>query len=244
MKQPNPIHAKRRRQLTPLACTALAFAALLGSPGAHADDSTTTLCSGDARLKPLAGRWTLASFKAALGKLRSWDAARASVASEADISALYIEGDQLGFNYAWHEANVSPEYCVRRSGDKLWARADASSPWQGPFVLLGPMNVDEASLYLKEYFVGCFTSEKHERWCLAPDSISVDGKPLKATMQLDTSEGPNYGTGFQIEGQKPPFLVFVPRASGWAVYKDDWASDESHVPVDPAKDKPWRTLTP
>jgi hypothetical protein len=241
MKSATAIRLNRKRHLTPMTCFGLGLLALMGCSHARADDAT--LCGGDARLKSLEGRWALASFKEALVKLRSWDAAMRSVSSSASISAVTIEGTRIGFNYSWHEGNVDPNYCVRTSGGKLWARTDASATWDGPYVLLGSSAGDEASLYLKEYFVGCFTSEQHERWCLAPSGISIDGKKIPAALQMDLSEGPSYGTSFQVDGQTPPFLVFVPRTNGWAVYKDDWETTEGHVPVDPTKDKPWRTLT-
>lgn len=241
MKPTISSRSNRKRTLAPVAFLGLALLALMPCSNARADDAV--MCSGDARLKPLEGHWALASFKDALIKLRSWDAALRSVSSSAGISALLIKDSDIEFNYSWHEANVAPNYCVRQSSGKLWARSDASEPWEGPYVLIGPPTANEASLYLKDYFVGCFTSEQHERWCLTPSSISVDGKKIPATLQMDLSEGPSYGSSFQVDGQKPPFLVFVPRADGWAVYKDNWETAEDRVPVNPAKDKPWRTLT-
>ena len=157
---------------------------------------------------------------------------------------MRVGDDGIYFNLSWHERDSPDGNCARLESGKLWARPSwKTENWLGPYSRVGSSLTNEATYYLSKYVVGCFDSQFHERWCLSPSKISVDGKDIGAKFQMDILEGPFYGTSFQVNGKRLPFLVFVPRANGWAVYENDWASSESRVPIDPIKQKPWRRLT-
>lgn len=219
--------------------TALALAVLVYGISAFAGEDV--MCSGDKQLGRAEGLWILPSFTQNLAQSRSW----AGSLERFDSSAISVRVGDKGvyFNLGWHEGDAPEGNCVRLESGKLWARpAGPTGKWFGPYVRVGPVCSDESAYYLSQYFTGCFESESRERWCLSPAGISVDGKKLKTEFQIDISEGPLYGTGFRIEGGRSQFLVFVPRANGWAIYEDGWASAEGRVAVDPINGKPWRLL--
>lgn len=157
-------------------------------------------------------------------------------------ATVYVAADRVDFSLNWHEGDTG-KVCVRSAQGKLWARDADTKAWMGPYVPTDARNrAQEASVYLSAYFSGCFRSDRGERWCLSPQQITIDGKPVLAELQMDLSEGPEYGTPFATRLSALPFTVFVPRRDGWDVFQDDWASNLDRHLIDPAKDKPWRRL--
>lgn len=207
----------------------------------HVFAGNDVICAGDKNLRLIEGRWVQRSFIDTLVRKRSW--AEAIIRVDSSVASLRIESGEISFNLSWHEGETGENHCVRVNSDGLWARPSwQTDKWFGPYLRVGPPSTDESAYYLGKYFIGCFNSETHERWCLSPSTISINGKEIPGRFQIDTSEGPGYGTGFLVKGRRLPFLVFVPRPDGWAVYEDDWASSEDRKPVDPVKGKPWRRL--
>lgn len=200
------------------------------------------ICPGDKRLGRLEGLWVQPSLTGALARTRSW--ADSLAENDSSVASVRVGDEGIYFNLSWHEEDAPNGKCVRLDSDKLWARPNGmTEKWLGPYVRIGPSVADEGAYYLSKFFVGCFESHVQERWCLSPTKISVNGKDIGGKFQMDISEGPLYGTGFQVKGKKLPFLVFVPRANGWAVFEDDWASSDRRVHIDSVNGKPWRLLT-
>jgi hypothetical protein len=188
------------------------------------------------------GVWADQHFLDALRVTREWSAALLRVNDQTAV--LYVETDNAYFNLAWHEGD-SGGHCLRFDGKNLWVRPVLGEKgWIGPYVKTSAENAREDTVaLLKDIFTGCFKSERNERWCLSPKAFSVNGRSFPVDVQMDLSEGPNYGTAFVGSGMtKLRFLVFVARPDGWAVFEDDWASAEGRVPVDPTTTKPWRRL--
>jgi hypothetical protein len=199
-----------------------------------------TLCSGDAALKKLEGYWSSTHFLNLVDQQGVWT--NAMEATDSQQIALSIRAGQIKQNLAWHEGDES-KYCLRQEGDKIWLLADgAKRPEQGPYQRMGKLDQPEANLYLARLIQGCFVSEKKEKWCFARGALSINGKPVKAKLELDMSELDLYGTPLHVQGRRLPFWYLVKRDDGWAVFEDDYASNEKRVPVDPKTSKPWRIL--
>ncbi|MFZ6655749.1 hypothetical protein [Undibacterium sp. TJN19] len=198
------------------------------------------ICSGDVALQKLEGYWSTTHFLDLLDKQGVWTTALE--ATDSQQIALNIKAGRISQNLAWHEGDES-SYCLRQEGDKIWLLAnDTKKPEQGPYQRLGKLDQSEANLYLARLIQGCFVSEEKEQWCFTRGALSINGKPAKATLELDMSELDLYGTPLRVQGRKLPFWYLVKRTDGWAVFEDDYASNEKRVPVDLQKTKPWRIL--
>lgn len=198
------------------------------------------LCSGDAGLRKLEGYWSSTHFLALLDKHSDWTAAMQ--ATDSQKVALSIKDGQIRQNLAWHEGDES-KYCLRLQGDKIWLREDGK-PERGPYLRFGKLDQREADIYLARLIKGCFTSAEKEQWCFQQGRLSINGQPVNAQLELDLSELDLYGTPLHVHGRKLPFWYLVKRADGWAVFEDDYASNEKRKPVDPKTSKPWRVLSP
>lgn len=211
-----------------LLCASIAMAA----PG--------KICTGDATLRKLDGYWSSSHFLNLLKIHGSWTGAM--TATDSQQVALSIKDGRIKQNLAWHEGDET-EYCVRQHDDKLWLLADGKNRGeQGPYQRLGKLDQSEAALYLARIIQGCFASEEKEQWCFQNGKLSIDGKPAKAILSRDLSELDLYGTPLYVEGRKLPFWYLVKRGETWAVFEDDYASNEKRMPVDPKTSKPWRVL--
>jgi len=216
-----------------LACAAALSA---GTP-AHAAD--TAVCPGSPALAQLKGTWVRAALLAQLKQTRSW---AATMAGDTQSAPVYVAADRADFNLSWHEGDTG-QVCVRMTQGQFWAQDANSKQWLGPYIRTNAHDLaGEAAVYLAAFFNGCFRSEEGERWCLSPHQISINGQPVPAQLQMDLSEGPFYGTAFATHLSRLPFTVFVPRADGWDVFQDDWASSPDRRPIDTANDRPWRRL--
>lgn len=184
----------------------------------------------------------LKAFDDALIQQRSW--AKATAMIDVQTVSLTISKATARFNLGWHESDAGQGNCVRVDGAQMWARPEwTTDTWTGPYHLVGKDSAGEAAHYLNEYLAGCYSSREGEQWCLTPTGLSIDGQPFPSGLQMDLSEVPDYGTAIRVEGRRLPFLVFVPRPGGWAVYEDNWASAPGNVVVDAEHDAPWRQLT-
>lgn len=163
--------------------------------------------------------------------------------SESTLTAtVYVAPDRVDFSLNWHEGDTG-DVCVRRDSAGLWAKRPDATDWRGPYMRTDAHNrAQEAAAYLRAYFSGCFRSDRGERWCLSPQQITIDGRPITSELQMDLSEGPLYGTAFRTTLSNLPFTVFMPATGGWDVYQDDWASNPDRQPVNPTRDQPWRRL--
>jgi len=198
------------------------------------------VCAGDARLSKLNGYWSTSQFLNLLKKHGSWTGAM--TATDSQQVALTIKDGLIKQNLAWHEGDEA-EYCLRQQGDKIWLLGDGKHRVeQGPYQRLGALDQNEANLYLARIIQGCFVSEEKEQWCFQDGKLSIDGKPAKASLSRDLSELDLYGTPLRVEGRKLPFWYLIKRGESWAVFEDDYASNEKRVPIDPETSKPWRVL--
>jgi hypothetical protein len=199
-------------------------------------------CANNPGLDQLEGYWAQPKFIEVLKRTRSW-----SAAVDEHIFSVHIRRRLVMLNFNWHEGSIGPDpdpHCVRLDGKTLWVSSDGHT-WDGPFIFLGAgSDKDEAAYYLKHFFQGCFKSEIGEQWCLSHRGINVNGKRLPARLQKDIAiETPHYGTPFLVEGRSPPFLVFIPRRDGWAIFETDWTNEEGYPdPHNPPNSIPWRTL--
>lgn len=215
--------------------------ALLLSCASTAMAASDKLCTGDAGLKKLEGYWSSSSFLDLLKKHGNWTAAM--TATDSQKIALSIGSGRIRQNLAWHEGDETA-YCLRLQGDKIWLLGDGKlRADQGPYQRLGSLTQKEAELYLARIIQGCFVSEEKEQWCFQDGKLSINGKPAKASLSLDLSELDLYGTPLRVEGRKLPFWYLVQRGNAWAVFEDDYASNEKRLPVDPKTSKPWRVLS-
>lgn len=221
------------------------FTALLLSPllllcVSNAMAAQGKVCTGNAALRKLDGYWSTSHFLALLKKHGSWTAAM--TATDSQRVALIIKDGLIKQNLAWHEGDET-EYCLRQQGDKIWLLGDGKSRIeQGPYQRLGTLDQNEANLYLARIIQGCFVSEEKEQWCFQNGKLSIDGKPAQASLSRDLSELDLYGTPLRVEGRKLPFWYLIKRGESWAVFEDDYASNEKRVPIDPKTSKPWRVL--
>ena len=200
------------------------------------------LCSGDAGLRKLEGYWSSAHFLALLDKHGEWTAAMQ--AADSQQIALSIKNGQIKQNLAWHEGDES-RYCLRLQGDKVWLLDETKKrPEQGPYQRLGKLDQREADLYLARLIQGCFISAEKEQWCFQQGRLSINGQQVNARLELDLSELDLYGTPLHVQGRKLPFWYLVKRTDGWAVFEDDYASNENRKLVNPETSKPWRVLSP
>ncbi|MBC3908199.1 hypothetical protein [Undibacterium umbellatum] len=214
--------------------------ALLLSCASIAMAASDKLCTGDAGLKKQEGYWSSSSFLDLLKKHGNWTGAMA--ATDGQQVALTIKDGQIKQNLAWHEGDETA-YCLRLQGDKIWLLGDGKRRTeQGPYQRLGRLAQKEADLYLARIIQGCFVGEEKEQWCFQNGRLSINGKPSKASLSLDLSELDLYGTPLRVEGRKLPFWYLFQRGETWAVFEDDYASNEKRVPVDPKTSKPWRVL--
>lgn len=214
--------------------------ALLLSCAFSAMAASDKVCTGDAALKKLEGYWSSSHFIDLLKKHGSWTTAM--TATDSQKIAISISGDRIRQNLAWHEGDETA-YCLRLQGDKVWLLGDGKhGAEQGPYQRLGRLAHKEAELYLAHIIQGCFVSEEKEQWCFQEGKLSINGKPSRANLSLDLSELDLYGTPLRVEGRKLPFWYLVKRGEAWAVFEDDYASNEKRVPVDPKTSKPWRVL--
>jgi hypothetical protein len=120
---------------------------------------------------------------------------------------------------------------------------DSPTNWEGPFTFIGTDEDVGVAYFRKVFNSSCFGSDLGEAWCFSDGIVSIDNRRAKATLLLDGSEVPSYGTPLTIEGMEGIFM-FVPTEKGWKVFKDTWASDENRVPVEPEVTPPWRILGP
>jgi len=215
------------------------LAALFCSPAMAQADK---LCSGDASLRKLEGYWSSTHFLALLDKHGEW--AAAMQATDSQQIALSIKNGHIKQNLAWHEGDER-KYCLRLRGDKIWLLDEAGKkPQQGPYQRIGKLNQREADLYLARLIQGCFLSAEKEQWCFKQGRLSINGQPVNARLELDLSELDLYGTPLHVQGSKLPFWYLVKRPDGWAVFEDDYASNENRKPVNPETSKAWRVLSP
>ncbi|MFZ6745232.1 hypothetical protein ACO0LC_18565 [Undibacterium sp. JH2W] len=202
--------------------------------------ATDKVCTGDAALNKLEGYWSTSHFLKLLKKHGSWTAAMA--ATDDQQVALTVKDGRIKQNLAWHEGDEA-NYCLRLQGDKVWLLGDGKKrAEQGPYQRLGGHGQKEADLYLVRLIQGCFVSQEKEQWCFQDGKLSINGKPSNASLSLDLSELDLYGTPLRVEGRKLPFWYLVRRGDAWAVFEDDYASNEKRLPVDPKTSKPWRVL--
>ncbi|MES2037802.1 MAG: hypothetical protein V4495_08195 [Pseudomonadota bacterium] len=223
-------------------CTKLIAALLLfsASIASTAMAASSKICTGDAALRQLDGYWSSSHFLNLLKIHGSW--AGAMTATNSQQVALTIKDGVIKQNLAWHEGDET-EYCLRQQDDKIWLLGDGKQRVeQGPYQRLGRLNQNEADLYLARIIQGCFFSDGKEQWCFQNDKLSIDDKPAKASLSRDLSELDLYGTPLRVEGRKLPFWYLVKRGETWAVFEDDYASNEKRAPVDPKTSKPWRVL--
>jgi hypothetical protein len=222
------------------------FAGLLAlwtSTATNAADANI-ICPGNPKLAALAGTWLRADLLGQLRQSRSWSATMSRDSESTQTATVYVSADRVDFSLNWHEGD-SGDVCVRQDPAGLWAKRPDVSAWSGPYVRTQARNpAEEAAAYLATFFAGCFRSDRGERWCLSPQQITMNGRQIKAELQMDLSEGPLYGTAFKTTLGPLPFTVFVPAATGWEVFQDDWASNPTRKPLDPSKDRPWRRLKP
>ncbi|MCH8619606.1 hypothetical protein [Undibacterium sp. TS12] len=202
--------------------------------------ATSKLCTGDAALKKLEGYWADTRFLALLDQHRTW--ADAMQAVDSQQNGLSIKNGKIKRNLAWHEGDES-RHCLRQDGDKIWLQAEeGKQPEAGPYLRLGSLQKNEADLYLAHIIEGCFASAENEQWCFHHGKISINGKAVNARLELDLSELDLYGTPLRVQGRKLPFWYLVRQQDKWAVFEDDYASNEQRKPVDPRTSKPWRLL--
>ncbi len=214
--------------------------ALTNLPNAAAKDEV--LCNGNAKLKQYEGLWVWPKLNAALQKSRSWNTALMQV--DTQISSVFVQDQKVAVSFNWHEGDDSGN-CIRVNAGKVWVQINhQAKKWQGPLIATPVRDLEqEGAYYLSQFFTGCYHSDNNERWCLSPTEITIGSEKIPAKLQMDRSEMPDYGTPIAVEGKNLPFLIFVPRKQGWAVFQDDWASSETRVPVDPDKSKPWHILS-
>ncbi len=221
-------------------CFACSAVALGAAAPAHAGDDA--ICPGNPALATLQGTWVRKALLEQLKQSRSWAATMEWNSNSTQTATVYVAKDRADFSLNWHEGDTG-RVCVRTTQGQLWARDAGATTWIGPYTRTQARSpTQEAAVYLGAYFSGCFKSDQGERWCLSPRQITINGKPVRAELQMDLSEGPLYGTAFATQLSKLPFTVFVPRPDGWDVFQDDWASSPDRQPIDPAKDRPWRRL--
>ncbi|MFZ6873191.1 hypothetical protein ACO0LF_14135 [Undibacterium sp. Di27W] len=203
--------------------------------------ATDKVCTGDAALSKLEGYWSTSHFLKLLKKHGSWTTAM--TATDDQQVALTVKDGRIKQNLAWHEGDEA-NYCLRLQGDKVWLLGDGKKrAEQGPYQRLGGPGQKEADLYLARLIQGCFISQEKEQWCFQDGKLSINGKPSRASLSLDLSELDLYGTPLRVEGRKLPFWYLVRRGDAWAVFEDDYASNEKRLPVDPNTSKPWRLLS-
>ncbi len=220
--------------------TALLSSSLLLLCASAAVAAPVKVCTGDADLRKLDGYWATSQFLGLLKKHGSWTAAM--TATDSQQVALTIRDSRIKQNLAWHEGDEAA-YCLRQQGDKIWLLGDGKHrAEQGPYQRLGSLEQSEAALYLSRLIQGCYSSQEKEQWCFKDGKLSIDGKADKASLSLDLSELDLYGTPLRTAGRKLPFWYLVKRGDAWAVFEDDYASNEKRVPIDPDKNKPWRVL--
>ncbi|MFZ6731736.1 hypothetical protein ACO0LG_07425 [Undibacterium sp. Ji42W] len=225
--------------------TALLLFPLLLSCAFSAMAASPKICTGNVGLSKFDGYWTTSHFLNLLKKHGDWTGAMKAMDSQQ--VGLSIRDGRIKQNLAWHEGDETA-YCLRVAGDKIWLVSDGKHrAEQGPYQRLGTLDQNEADLYLARIIQGCFVSEEKEQWCFVDGKLSINGKPDKAKLsldlsELDLSELDLYGTPLRVEGRKLPFWYLVKRGDAWAVFDDDYASNEKRVPVDPKISKPWRVL--
>ena len=212
---------------------------MLGSTSAYAD---TGICSGNPGLKALEAYWSDTQFLALLDKHGEWT--KAMEAADDQQIGLTIKNGIIKRNLGWHEGDEST-HCLRQEADKIWLLTTDGKPvGSGPYQRLGSLKRSEAELYLSRLIKGCFVSAERERWCFKQGKLTINGKAVKARLELDLSELDLYGTPLHVQGRKLPFLYLVKRGVNWAVFEDDYTSSVNRKAVDPQTSKPWRILTP
>jgi hypothetical protein len=164
--------------------------------------------------------------------------------------------DNVDLVYGWHESGpLRPAH-----SEGMWASADAiafgclavdgaqlslqltdkANPQA--FIYVEPVTGSDAGpTYFSILFKGCFRADDGGSWCFAPGQLRLSEGVRRAELILDASEAPGPGSVLRVEGDRM-LWVFLPRGTGWAVFRSDWASAESYI--EPDWNKPWRILTP
>lgn len=200
-------------------------------------------CLSKAELRAYYGNWAKKSIWDELNTNKNWGRIQRS-GELIDAVMVTRQGDNH-VSLAWHEG---AEGCIQQRAGQLWARLngpDGYTPtsWEGPFTFIGT-DTDVAVAYFRKIFDHhCYRSDNGDKWCFDDGFVNINNQRSKATLLLDGSEVPEYGTPLAIEGMEGLYL-FVPSGQGWKVFKDTWASDENRVPVEPNGSAPWRTLGP
>lgn len=188
----------------------------------------------------------------ALPRQRDWAAIAAARAQARErdglplkgVDAVYFQGRERVIGMiGWREPRP---VCVQVRDGEAWAalideRFKERPSWYGPMVATRDFNTLDVSYYNRIFGTVCYDDEKKEHWCFAPAALIVNGKPYTATLQLDRTNMPNYGTPVRVEGQAG-YWIFVPVADGWKVYRDDDVTTPGHRDINPERDPPWHTL--
>ena len=161
------------------------------------------------------------------------------------LTAVNISKDGITtLVYAWHEGTLledeHPERCLQFQGNTLTLSApDSSPPIHFAKIAEQSTGMEEDAPYFDLLFKGCYRDQGDHRWCFTAQNISIDGKPRKARLKLDTSELPEGGSALEVENEKL-FWIFKPESDGWLVQKSSWASAKDYVEIDWTK--PWVRL--
>lgn len=181
-----------------------------------------------------------------LGKLSShkeW--AKYEFEGEFGMDAVFIRKPNIIGALWWHEGS---SVCVKFNKDGMWASTieghNISGDWQGPFTYVG-RNSEISDIYFDRIFQKeCFFDKKAgKKWCFGSNYFKINSKKYKATLQLDQSESPPFGTSVAVTGYKDLF-IFYPYNNGWKVFKSAYASEPEYIDIDPNKDSPWAELIP